>query len=346
MGDIGVAIVGYGLAGRYFHAPFIKQVPDFSVVAIMTRSPQRQEQARGDFPEAKIYTDFDELLADDSVDLVSLATPHDTHEPLAVAALQAGKHVVTDKIMAPDAAAARRMLEAAERAGRMLTVLQNRRWDSDFLTARLAIEQGLLGELWSVEVYVDCYRQPSDAWRWRRSAGGGRFRDWGAHLFDQAMVLTGFPNPAEVKVWADWQYRYGEVDVETEVVTHMVFPTGLRYTIHISVQHRVERWERRFTGTDGTLVIYGQDPQEAALRSDGIRVIAGSEEAKIAADSVVYAGREGAQVEIVPGNWLEFWRNVADALQGRAELAVKPEQVVKSIELIDKAAEFDPWPKV
>jgi len=342
-----IGLAGYGLAGRYFHAPFISLVEGLQIEAVLTRSPERQAQARQDFPDVRVYSEYEDMLADPALDLIVLATPHDVHEPMAIAALEAGKHVVTDKIMAPDAVAAQRMVDAARRAGKMLSVYQNRRWDSEFLTTLDARDKGLLGEVWSVEVYIGGYRGPGQGWRWERSRGGGRFRDWGAHIFDQALQFSGAGTAEGVEVWADWQYRYPEVDVESEVVAHLRFPSGLRYTIHISVQQRVDRWERRVVGSKGTLVFYGLDPQEGFVRTDERRVVAGTPEARFAQDHVELKTDDAAAAEhftIVPGNWLAYYQNIADVLLRGAELIVKPEQAVEAIKLIDAAAAYDPGP--
>jgi predicted dehydrogenase len=344
---VGVGLVGYGLAGRHFHAPFLKECPGLDLRAIVARSPEKQAQARADFPQARLYDDIDLLLADDSVDLVDLATPHDTHEPMAVAALRAGKHVVTDKIMAPDAPAAQRMLDAARKAGRLISVYQNRRWDCDYLTALRAFEAGLLGELWTVESYADVYRAPSGQWRWQRAHGGGRFRDLGAHLFDQALQFLGVASSDEVEVWADWQYRYPSADVESEVVTHLVFPSGVHYQIHISSQHHIPRFERRLCGSKGSLALLVTDPQEAFLRYDPIRIVGGTDEAKIAPADVLFEGEAPTsrdELQIIAGDWRGYWHNLADVLLRGADLAVKPEQVIEAIKLLDRAAAFDPGP--
>jgi predicted dehydrogenase len=340
-------LVGYGLAGRHFHAPFLRHCPDLDVRAIVARSPERQAQARADFPEARIYAALEDMLSNAEVDLVDLATPHDTHEPMAIAALRSGKHVVTDKIMAPNAAAAQRMLAAAREAGLVLTVYQNRRWDCDYLTARCAVEAGLLGEIWCIENYADVFRTPTDAWRWQRARGGGRFRDLGAHLFDQALQFLGVASADGVEVRADWQYRYPQADVETEVATHLVFPGGVHYFIHISSQHRVPRFERRICGSRGSLVIVGTDPQEFHVRAEDMKVVAGTDEAKLPPESVLFEGDPPAtrdQIQIIPGDWAAYWQNLADVLLRGADLAVKPEQVIESLRLIERAAAFDPGP--
>lgn len=342
-----VGLAGYGLAGRYFHAPFISACEGLRLDAVFTRSPERQAQARADFPQVRLYSAYEDLLADRAIDLVVIATPHDVHEPMVLASLAAGKHTITDKIMAPDAPSAERMLEASHRAGRLLSVYQNRRWDSDFRTMLRAVADGLLGAVWGVEIYIDGHRGPGQGWRWERAHVGGRFRDWGAHIFDQALQFSHADSAEGVDVWADWQYRYPQVDVETEVVTHLRFPTGLRYLIHISVQQRAERWERRVVGSRGTLVFYGQDPQEEALRSADRLIVAGTPEACFAREGIHFVSDQAQAAEklvVVPGDWMAYWRNIADVLINGAELAVKPEQVLEALRLIDRAAAFDPGP--
>ncbi len=342
-----VGLAGYGLAGRFFHAPFIRRCDGLSVEAVFTRSPNRQAQALADFSDARIYSSYEDLLADPEVDLVVIATPHDVHESMVLASLAAGKHTITDKIMAPDAAAAQRMVEAARRADRLLSVYQNRRWDSEFLTTKRAVEDGILGEVWAVEVYIGGYRGPAEGWRWERRHVGGRFRDWGAHIFDQALQFSGAESADDVEVWADWQYRYPEVDVESEVVAHLRFPSGLRYTIHISVQQRVERWERRVVGSEAMLVFHGLDPQEGLVRSEEMLIAAGTDAACFARENIEIAADDPHAPEkltVVPGDWMAYWRNIADVLLRDAELIVKPEQAVEAIRLIDRAAAFDPGP--
>lgn len=157
---IGVGLVGYGYGNRAFHGPLIRETPGLEVKAIVTASPERQSQAQQHFPQAKIYNSYDELLSDESIGLVVISTPHDTHASLTVKACTQGKHVVVDKIMAMSVSEAEAMLEAARQANVVLSVFQNRRWDSDYLTVKRALEQGLLGEPYVVESSVVGYRKP------------------------------------------------------------------------------------------------------------------------------------------------------------------------------------------
>ena len=138
---INAAVVGYGYAGRAFHTYLISLAEGINLYAISTRNPERQAAARAAYPKASIFGSLDDLLADDRVDLVVFATPHDTHRDLSIQAMDAGKHVVTDKVMAMNAPQAAEMIEASERNGVMLSVFQNRRWDWDYLTIKKVIDE-------------------------------------------------------------------------------------------------------------------------------------------------------------------------------------------------------------
>ncbi|HUS65747.1 MAG TPA: Gfo/Idh/MocA family oxidoreductase, partial [Kofleriaceae bacterium] len=144
MEQLRVGLIGYGLAGRVFHAPLVSSTDGMRLVAIATGAPERQAQARADHPDAAIHAGADELLRD-ALDLVVVATPNLEHARLGVAALEAGAGVVIDKPIAHSSAAAAALLDAAARTGKMLTVFHNRRWDADFLTVRRIVAQDLVG---------------------------------------------------------------------------------------------------------------------------------------------------------------------------------------------------------
>ncbi|MBI2297420.1 MAG: Gfo/Idh/MocA family oxidoreductase, partial [Armatimonadetes bacterium] len=154
MDTIGVGIVGYGLAGEWFHKMLIDAADGLRVAAVMSRSADKLARAREQNPDALVTADFDALLAAPQVDLVVLATPHHVHCEQAVAALDAGKAVVTDKIMCRSVTEADAMIAAAERSGKLLSVFHNRRWDSDYLTVLAALEGGWLGEVWTLDIAV------------------------------------------------------------------------------------------------------------------------------------------------------------------------------------------------
>lgn len=190
-----VGLIGYGLAGSVFHAPLIAATEGLALDTVVTSNPERQEQARAEFPDVRVAATPDDLLARaDELDLVVIASPNKTHVPLATAALKAGLPVVVDKPVAGTAAEARELAALAEERGLLLSVFQNRRWDNDFLTLRKLLAEGELGDVWRFESRFERWR-PLPKGGWRESGDpaeiGGLLYDLGSHLVDQALVLFG-----------------------------------------------------------------------------------------------------------------------------------------------------------
>ena len=186
-----VVVIGYGFAGRCFHAYLVGLASGLNLYGIATSRPEARDQIERDLG-VKTFRHFDEVLADPAVDLVVLATPNDLHAPHAIQALAAGKHVVTDKPMCLSMAEADQMIAASQAHDRLLSVFQNRRWDGDFLAVKDALAQGLLGEPFLLEMFWGQYGPPR-GWRSIARHGGGKFFDLGAHLVDQALQLIDAP---------------------------------------------------------------------------------------------------------------------------------------------------------
>jgi scyllo-inositol 2-dehydrogenase (NADP+) len=337
MQTIKAAIVGYGYAGRVFHSQLVRAAQGLELYAVSTRDPGRRQQAAEDLG-VKTFPSLDELLKDDEVQLVVIATPHDTHKELAIRCLEAGKHVVTDKIMCLSTTEADSMMEAARRNGRMLSVFHNRRWDGGYLTLKAAIADGLLGDLWVVESRVVGWGRPRpDRWRSQRRHGGGSLRDWGAHLTDQALQLIDSP---VVSVCCDLLYTAPQVDVETSARFCLTFDNGVRYiseTGSISALPR-PRWYVR--GSKGAFRKFGLDPQENALRRGEIvsgLPLPADERAEIKVETET--GMATRVLEAIPGTWPAYYQNIADHLLRDAELIVKPEQIRRAVAVIETAAE-------
>lgn len=313
---IGVGLVGYGYAGRTFHAPLICGVPALDLRAVVSR---RADDVRRDLPAMTIRAEVDALLADPAIDLVVVATPNDTHAPLAVAALRAGKHVVVDKPFALDLAEARKVVAVAEAAGRRLFVFHNRRWDSDFLTLRAAIAEGAIGEVRHLESHFDRFRpEVRDRWREHDAPGAGAWFDLGPHLIDQALLLFGIPDGvlaslarqrdgAVVDDWAHVVLLYGE----RRVVLHagsLVAGGTHRFVAH---------------GTRGSLVKHGADRQEAQLVAGARPGDGGWGDDP---DPLVVIDPEGREHEraAAPGDQRAFYRGVAQAIAGTVPSPVDP----------------------
>lgn len=192
MTPLRVGLVGFGLAGRVFHGPLLDADPRFRIAAIVTGDPGRRSQAETLHPDATVVGDADAMLGI-GLDLVVVASPPATHVPLAQRCLDAGLPVVVDKPFCPTAAQAEELCERADRLGLMLTVFQNRRWDSDFLTLQRLVESGALGDVRRFESRFERWK-PADTKAWRvadPAEAGGVVYDLGTHLVDQAIHLFG-----------------------------------------------------------------------------------------------------------------------------------------------------------
>ncbi len=276
---------------------------------------------------------FEHALADPQVDVVVLATPNDLHAPQAIAAMQAGKHVVTDKPMCLNVAEADAMIAASRQAGRLLSVFHNRRWDGDFLTMGTILEQGLLGDLFLVET-AWLQTRPPRGWSSERHRGGGKLLDLGVHLIDQAMALLKAP---VTQVYARWHHWVWPTDVEDHTYCIVSFASGVDvYVTTSSAAHiQTRRWQ--LMGTKGVLIKEGFDPQEPALVAGGITTAA--EEPKQYARIYDRTTSPSAETIIptLPGRWLTFYDNIADALQHGAALAVTPESSRDVMAVIEAA---------
>ncbi len=340
MADIGVGIIGYGYAGRCWHAPLIRHTPGLALRAVCSRSRELRAQAARELGIAT-YDTSTALLADPAVELVVVATPHDTHAPLTIAAAEAGRHVVVEKIMCLSVAEGEAMIAAAKRAGTLLTVFQCRRWDSDFLTIRSVLAAGLLGDIYTVEASVGSQLPPPSyaaprPWRSYAAHGGGPLRDWGAHLLDQAVMLYG---AAPQAVFADCQYHQPQWDVETTAQVWLRYPNGVRFSLEIGATSVIEKPHWYIRGSRGALIQYGRDPQQQALlRGEvGPQPLAPANAPRVVLTDG--AARREMFPPVIPGNYPAYYANLREALHGRAPLAVRPEEVLASVRLIEAAAE-------
>ncbi|MEV7613454.1 Gfo/Idh/MocA family oxidoreductase [Streptomyces sp. NPDC089799] len=265
-GPLRVGLIGYGLAGSVFHAPLVAATDGLVLDTVVTTRPDRQEQARAEFPDARIAATADELFGrTPAVDLVVVASPNKTHVPLATAALEAGIPVVVDKPLAATATEARALAELADRRGTFLSVFQNRRWDNDFLTLRRLIATGELGEIQRFESRFERWR-PQLKGGWRESGApeeiGGLLYDLGSHLVDQALVLFG---PA-VRVYAETDVRRPGAETDDDTFIALTHANGVRSHLYMSATAAQLGPRFRVLGSSAGFVKYGLDPQEGALR--------------------------------------------------------------------------------
>ncbi|MEV6834231.1 Gfo/Idh/MocA family oxidoreductase [Streptomyces sp. NPDC051133] len=338
-----VGLIGYGLAGSVFHAPLIAATAGLALDTVVTSSPERQQQARTEFPGVRIAADADELLKRaDELDLVVVASPNKTHVPLATAALEAGLPVVVDKPVAGTAAEARGLAALAEERGLLLSVFQNRRWDNDFLTLRRLLADGELGDAWRFESRFERWR-PRPKGGWRESGDpaeiGGLLYDLGSHVVDQALVLFG----PVTEVYAETDVRRPGAETDDDTFIALTHANGVRSHLYVSATTAQLGPRFRVLGSRAGYVKYGLDPQEAALR-EGLRPGTaddwGREDESLwgrtgSGESPVTGG--GTPVPTLPGDYPAYYAAVADALTGAGPNPVTALEAAAALDVLEAA---------
>ena len=332
---IDVAVAGFGLAGRVFHAPLIAAEPRLRLAAVIS---SQADAVRAAYPAAAVLPDLDALPPE--VRLVVIATPNASHAPLARQALSQGRHVVVDKPFTVTTTEADELLDQAAAARLQLSVFHNRRWDADFRTLQQLVAEGALGDVMTAELHFDRYRPVvRDRWREQEGPGSGMLYDLGAHLIDQALQLLGTPDD----VWADLgRQRPGAL---TDDYVHLVLRFGERRAI-LHVGSLVTDGGYRFAvhGTAGSFLKRGLDPQEAALQAGGRPGAAdwGREPAENHGRLIQPAGGDAVverPVPTLPGAYQTFYAGVAAALLDGAPLPVSARDARNVIAVIEAARE-------
>ncbi len=333
---IRAGLIGYGLGGAAFHAPFIATTPGLTLEAIVTTNPERRAQAERAYPGARLFSSADELFAAPRpVDLVVVTTPNRSHIPLAMSALGAGLPVVIDKPMAPTSAAARGVIAEAARRGLMLTVFHNRRWDGDFLTIRRLLAEGALGEVHRFESRFERWR-PTGRQNWRELAdpedAGGLLFDLGSHLIDQALVLFG----PVASIYAEIDRWRPGTAVDDDVFLALRHRSGVRSHLWMSNGASQAGPRFRVLGNRAGYTKFGLDVQEAALRAGerpgpGWGIEPPDRWGQLGVDGDL----RPAPTE--PGVYSRFYEGVVAALERGDPPPVAPEDAVRVIEVIERA---------
>jgi scyllo-inositol 2-dehydrogenase (NADP+) len=325
-----VGLIGYGHAGSTFHAPLILSEPRLELSAVAT---SRESLVARELPGVGCVPSPAELLADGGLDLIVVASPNETHLALALAALGAGKHVVVDKPLANSSREAAELIVAAARAGRTLSVFQNRRWDGDFLTVKRLIAAGTLGRVEYYEARFDRYRpQIKAGWREEEKAGSGLLHDLGAHLIDQALNLFGSPE----SVTADIEIQRPGARVDDYFrVTLQYGP--MRAVLGASMLAPEPGPKFLVRGDGGTFEKYGLDPQEEALKA-GRRPRGSGWGRDLPNNYGTLTSAESARrVETLPGAYQDYYAGLAACLLDGAPVPVAAEDARRSLAVLEAA---------
>jgi predicted dehydrogenase len=326
-----VALLGYGFAGKTFHAPLLARVPGLCLTHVVSSDSAK---VRKDW-DVTVLAKPEDAFAPPEIDLIVIATPNPTHFELARKALDSNKHVVVDKPFTNTVAEAAELVSLASSRGRLLSVFQSRRWDADFLTLRQLLADGALGKVGLLESHYDRYRpEPRHRWREQAVSGGGLWFDLGPHLVDQALQLFGSPDA----IYADLETQrplgqaadYFHVLLRYErnrVILHgasLVVAETPRFTVH---------------GALGSYAKFGMDTQEESLKRGDLPGGPGWGHDPQMGTLIAkrHAGFETRQVPNIPGNYLAFYEGIRDAITVGAPIPVTPEDGLAVINVLETA---------
>lgn len=333
-----MAIVGFGGMANW-HDDEIRTIEDLEIAGIWDIKEERRKfAAEKGLP---VYGSLEELLADGETELVLIATPNDVHKPLAIAAMEAGKNVISEKPVTLNSSDLREMTEASERTGRFLTVHQNRRWDEDYLTVKKILEEGKLGELVRLESRVHGSRGIPGDWRQEKEHGGGMILDWGVHLLDQMVML--FPEVPVCSVSAFITNITNQL-VDDGFYAELVFENGVRALVEVGTSNFISLPRWYVLGSDGTAIIEDWSLNGRIVRASGVDekdvtpVITAAGLTKTMAprrDDSIYT----EELPKVTSDVREFYLNVIGVLEGREESRIRLTEVARVMRLMEAIQE-------
>ena len=326
-----VGIAGYGLAGRVFHAPLLKGV-GFDVVGVLTTNPERKASAESDFPGVKVVESIEQLLELD-LNLLVIATPNSVHASQAIAGLKAGIPVVVDKPMGRTLKETEEIIQASKQFNTPVTTYFNRKWDSDALTIKKIINEGVIGNIFRLESRFERFRETinPESWRENQSAseGGGNLLDLQPHLLSTALDWFG---PAELVSSSINSIRGGADDDSVLVLKHA---SGVDSYLSASTVIGAPGPRIRLIGDKGALIISDLDPQESMLRK-GLYPKGGVWGESTKSKSFIHRGDEIMEYQSVDGNYGQFYIQVKEALSG-GSWPVSIDEALNVAKIIDLA---------
>ncbi len=338
---VNVALIGFGMSGRVFHGPIIDSMPEFNLAKIYTTNPESIRLISRLYPQTSIVSDVGEIMKDESIHLVIVASPNSSHFATAKEAIISEKHVVVEKPFTVTSKEADNLIALSKKYGRLLSAYHNRRWDSDFKTVKKVVESKLLGNLSECEMHFDRFRNcvKKNSWREECAPGSGIVYDLGSHLADQAMVLFGLPESiySDIRI----QRPEGEADDSFEIILGY---KNLKVTLKAGMLIRGELPKYILLGDKGSYIKYGMDTQEADLAAGltpNTKRYWGKEPEDIygTISTTINDINITGKVESESGDYRDYYRGILDSIKTKKPAEVSSLEARNVIRLLELARE-------
>lgn len=330
---IKTALLSYGMSGKVFHAPFLQMHNGFELVACCERSKKTIQQT---YPQVQSYNTIEEILQNDSIELVIVNTPIDTHFEYAQQALMAGKNIVVEKSVTATMAEAVELKDIAEKQHKKIAVFHNRRWDSDFLTVQEVMKQGSLGQINEAEIHFDRFKAAlsNKPHKELPTSGNGALRDLGPHLIDQALVLFGWPH----KIFADIRTTRPDSLIDDWFDIILFYPHH-RVRLKASYLVREPLPAYIFHGTKGSFIKKRSDVQEADLTAG--KSPETTDWGRDNDNGILHTETNNTvirkNIPAISGNYLFFYEGLYNALTANEPLPVSIEDGINVMRIIESA---------
>ncbi len=329
----GVAIIGFGGMGNQ-HSEMMVGVSKLKLLGVYDIKADRQLAATQ--KGLKAYPSQEALLADPAIKIVLIATPNHLHKDIAIQAMRAGKHVICEKPVCLNSTELKAILDVASETGMVFQVHQNRRWDEDYLIVKKIYDENLIGEVFHIETRVQGSRGIPGDWRRLGDQGGGMMLDWGVHLLDRISVMI---KGRITQVFCKLNFPTGE-EVDEGFHVFLTFEHGKTVMVEVGTCNFLSLPLWYVSGTTGTAIIedWGLNGKIMKLRTfedmDAKPIVAGAGLTKTMAPRFDTTATE-EPLPRVKSDVRDFYRNVMAVIEGKSEPAIKNDEVMRVMKLME-----------
>lgn len=331
---LNIAIIGYGGMGSW-HVNLLMKMKEMNLCGIWDIDPRRRNEAAS--KGIYVYSSQQELLDDDFVEAVTIATPNDSHLPISLAVMKAGKHVICEKPVALNSDELLQMINCAKETGVLFTVHQNRRWDEDFLIIKQLYDQQTMGKVFHIESRVHGSRGIPSDWRNQQQHGGGMVLDWGVHLLDQMMRILGNKKP--ISVFAQLTHVTNEA-VDDGFLAHLQFEDDLTFVVEVGTSNFISLPRWYIQGENGTAVIHDWNKNGEIVmvsdweKRDAVPVVTAAGLTKTMAPRTDETVKKYPLPEVT-SDIQDFYRNIFACVHEGAQPLIRQDEVMEVMHIME-----------